>query len=212
MNKINFHKNLKIRISLGNTKVGTIPQFNLTPIVSCLNCAECSKYCYAVKSYIQYPNVKTAWDKNYKTCLCDLDTFKHEMRDFLTIYNPKYFRIHSTGDFFSQDYLNAWFKIIKEFPDITFVAYTKSYNNRSNHNYLKFNNIPKNLMLYFSIEPNERLPKEKPKGVKYAYMGSDSRVKDAYVCPATIKGHKKVTCDKCLGCFKSNMNIIFNLH
>ena len=212
MNKANFHKNLNIRISLGNTKLGTIPQFNLTPVKSCLNCSECKKYCYALKSYRQYPDTRTAWDKNLHVCSNDLDTFKHEMRDFLTIYSPKYFRLHAAGDFFNQDYIDAWFKIIKEFPDITFLAYTKSYNNRSENTYLKFNNIPKNLKLYFSIEQDNKLPKQKPKHVKYAYIETDKRINNSFVCPATIADHTKITCNKCLRCFKGNKNVVFNLH
>ena len=206
MNKANFHKNLTIRISLGNVKLGTIPQFNLTPVKSCLNCSECQKYCYALKSYRQYPSTRAAWDKNLHVCSNDLDTFKHEMRDFLTIYSPKYFRLHSAGDFFSQDYLDAWIQIIKEFPDITFLAYTKSYD------YLKFNDIPGNFKLFFSIEPNSEMPKEKYHCIKHAYIESDNRINNSFVCPATIKEHKKITCDKCLRCFNGNKNVVFNLH
>ena len=206
MNKAKFHQNLSIRISLGNVKLGTIPQFNLTPVKSCLNCSECKKYCYALKSYRQYPSTKVAWDKNLHVCSNDLDTFKHEMRDFLTVYSPKYFRLHSAGDFFNQEYLNAWIKIIKDFPNTTFLAYTKSYD------HLKFNDIPGNFKLFFSIEPNSEMPKEKPYNVKYAYIESDDRINNSFVCPATTGDHTKMTCDKCLRCFKGNKNVVFNLH
>ena len=206
MNKTNFHKNLSIRISLGNTKLGTIPQFNLTPVKSCLNCYECKKYCYALKSYKQYPRTKTAWNRNLELCFYFLPIFEHEMREFLTYYNPKYFRLHSAGDFFSQDYLNAWIQIIKEFPNITFLAYTKSYD------HLKFNDIPGNFKLFFSIEPNSEMPKEKYHSIKHAYIEADNRINNSFVCPTTIKEHKKITCDKCLRCFKGNKNVVFNLH
>ena len=206
MNKAKFHQNLSIRISLGNTKLGTIPQFNLTPVKSCLNCSECKKYCYALKSYRQYPGTKTAWDKNLYVCSNDLDTFKHEMRDFLSVYRPQYFRLHSAGDFFNQEYLNAWIRIIRDYPNTTFLAYTKSYD------YLKFNDIPSNFKLFFSIEPNSEMPKEKSYNVKHAYIESDNRIKNAFVCPATTGGHTKMTCDKCLRCFKGNKNVVFNLH
>lgn len=35
-------------------------------------------------------------------------------------------RIHDSGDFFSQDYLNAWKLIARSLPGIVFYAYTKS--------------------------------------------------------------------------------------
>jgi hypothetical protein len=35
-------------------------------------------------------------------------------------------RVHVSGDFYSQEYFNAWMKAAAYFPDITFYAYTKS--------------------------------------------------------------------------------------
>lgn len=40
--------------------------------------------------------------------------------------NAGMFRLHSSGDFFSQNYFDAWVKIAKENPDKIFYAYTKS--------------------------------------------------------------------------------------
>ena len=37
----------------------------------------------------------------------------------------KYVRIHDSGDFFSDEYLEAWIYIARVIPDITFYAYTK---------------------------------------------------------------------------------------
>lgn len=38
----------------------------------------------------------------------------------------KFVRIGVSGDFFSQDYFNAWVEVAKRHPDIIFYAYTKS--------------------------------------------------------------------------------------
>lgn len=38
----------------------------------------------------------------------------------------KYFRIHDSGDFFNQDYFDAWIKVAKKIPDTVFYAFTKS--------------------------------------------------------------------------------------
>ena len=37
----------------------------------------------------------------------------------------KYVRIHDGGDFFSEDYLRAWLRIIRTAPQTTFYCYTK---------------------------------------------------------------------------------------
>lgn len=37
----------------------------------------------------------------------------------------KYFRLHTSGDFFNPKYLNAWIKVAKKFPDTKFYGYTK---------------------------------------------------------------------------------------
>lgn len=36
-------------------------------------------------------------------------------------------RIHESGDFYNQNYLDAWVKVAKDFPDVVFYAYSKSY-------------------------------------------------------------------------------------
>jgi len=36
------------------------------------------------------------------------------------------FRLHTSGDFFSQEYFDSWLEVIKKLPDIIFYAYTKA--------------------------------------------------------------------------------------
>ena len=38
---------------------------------------------------------------------------------------PRYFRIHSSGDFYSQAYIDKWEQITKNNPSVIFYAYTK---------------------------------------------------------------------------------------
>jgi hypothetical protein len=37
------------------------------------------------------------------------------------------FRIHESGDFYSDAYMKAWFHVAAKFPGITFFTYTKSF-------------------------------------------------------------------------------------
>jgi len=40
-------------------------------------------------------------------------------------YRQKWVRIHDAGDFFSDEYLEAWLRIVTVTPDVTFYAYTR---------------------------------------------------------------------------------------
>lgn len=52
-------------------------------------------------------------------------------------------RVHSSGDFFSQKYFDAWVKVAAEMPNRVFYAYTKSMKYWVN----RLNEIPENLHL-----------------------------------------------------------------
>jgi len=52
-------------------------------------------------------------------------------------------RIHESGDFFSQDYMHAWFLVATQFPNMKFYAYTKSLDYWFN----MYCHIPSNLYL-----------------------------------------------------------------
>ena len=68
-----------------------------------------------------------------------IDSFKDDEKAFLA---PKV-RIHSSGDFFSQTYFDAWLLVAKAMPEKTFYAYTKSFR----YWVARINEIPENFHL-----------------------------------------------------------------
>jgi hypothetical protein len=58
-----------------------------------------------------------------------------------------YFRIHESGDFYNQEYYDKWIQIINSFPNIHFLAYTKSIKYVHESKY----EIPSNLTIRFSV-------------------------------------------------------------
>lgn len=48
-----------------------------------------------------YPNVRKAWDDNYKLAKRNPDKLFGDLDEFLAKTKKKYFRIHVAGDFFS---------------------------------------------------------------------------------------------------------------
>lgn len=62
------------------------------------------------------------------------------------------FRLHTSGDFFSLEYAEAWAEVMKKFPDVRFWVYTRSF--VASANYVSpLIGIP-NLSLYLSCDPN----------------------------------------------------------
>lgn len=86
--------------------------------------------CFAASLEIIYPSVRRLRWHNFDLLKeCKGDTQK--MYDLILNSLPKDFdtvRIHSSGDFFTKNYLQAWIKIANNFPNKLFYAYTKSLN------------------------------------------------------------------------------------
>lgn len=90
--------------------------------------------CYAASAEVAYPNVRKARWRNYDL----LRKYKGDVNgmaklivnslNFFEQKNPqiKLFRIHESGDFWSQEYFDAWLLAVQARPDILFYAYTKA--------------------------------------------------------------------------------------
>lgn len=129
-------------LQAGNKKLSRdILIFNLPPGKSCLNCKECYKTCYARKAYKQYPNVKISWNYNLELAKNDPEKLFNSIVNQLKSTKKDIIRIHSSGDFFSQGYIDLWGKIIKSFPDKKFYVYTKVNKLLDFSNIRKLNNF-----------------------------------------------------------------------
>ncbi len=112
-------------LTRGNSKLDkSIFNWSITPIKSCLNCEDCKKSCYAIKSYRFYPTVKLAWDRNLILAK-NGDFVSMVVNQLKKARTCKAVRIHVAGDFFDQNYINSWEKIILLFPNIKFYCYSK---------------------------------------------------------------------------------------
>jgi len=184
----------------GNRKV-PVPIFSLPPVITCIGATEsCKRICYGKKSWI-YPAVRKRRMENYN------DSQKPDFVDKIIAEMKKHkfdkFRIHETGDFYSQEYLDKWIEIVKAFPEVRFLAYTKSWQ-------LDFSKIPKNLIIYYSVMPDTKhFPKTK---MPYAYVIGKSLTYKSKVtgfdCPYPEKG-----CKECgYKCWDGGDNVIFKRH
>lgn len=90
-----------VRISAGNTKLGSIPNVNLPPITTCEEQVPCAvnKGCYAIKAFRQYPNVRNAWNNNLKVYQLNSNFyFTSIINQLRKIRHLPRFRWHSSGD------------------------------------------------------------------------------------------------------------------
>ena len=109
--------------------------------------------CYAARAQGQYPATNIKAFKN-------LDLLKRvktkEKMANLIIKSMEYhgfagtdlLRIHEAGDFFSQDYLDAWIEVAKRMPQTLFYAYTVSLP----YYMARKNSLPKNFKVIASMD------------------------------------------------------------
>ena len=183
-----------LSLSTSNKKISKTIIFNIPAIHTCpFATGECKKSCYAMKAQRMYPNVRISRDRNFQFSL--QDNFVSDMIEKIKSYNGKYkyFRIHESGDFYNQKYVDKWMEIAASFPDIKFLAYTKSYP-------YDYSNKPKNLTIRYSIwEDTKKINDTLPK----AYM-SDVKEAKGKTC--------KETCGDCRYCWDSPDDVIFIKH
>lgn len=193
----------------GNLRMD-IPTFSLPAITTCKGSTEhCKKWCYARKAEKRFPNVIKKRRENYIRSKWKLNFIGKISSEMCDISN-KYIRIHQSGDFYSQRYLNKWFKICKAFPKKKFLVYTQMYR-------LDFSKKPKNLVIYYSVWDDSNKNKIPKNGLKayvmdngYNHIANYDIPKETKICP---KGRgKSIKCNDCMWCFNGKGDIKFKLH
>jgi len=85
----------------------------------------CRFRCYAASLEVLFPSVYRAHKRNTKI----VKLTKKQLISVLIKHLPKrakYIRLHTSGDFFSQRYFDAWLAVARLFPEKIFYAYTKA--------------------------------------------------------------------------------------
>jgi hypothetical protein len=98
--------------------------FGLPAKRTCPNAGDCKKICYASKGFYLMPNVKKAQESRFELTK-NLPLFAIVADDQIKKYKISILRIHDSGDFYSDAYLETWFRIMRSNPQTRFYAYTK---------------------------------------------------------------------------------------
>jgi len=110
---------------------------------TCFGAKGCPGYCYAKQGTYNFPAVKAARLAALNASLTDTFT-EDAIADIRRMRGVGVVRVHDSGDFYSQEYLNRWVTIALAFPNIIFYAYTKA-------NTLDFTGLPSNFRITFSL-------------------------------------------------------------
>ena len=182
----------------------------------------CESVCYAGKLEKVFPSVKVNLLHNWELLKnADIQTMYTLLSEMIAEFKtdcvkksaPMLFRIHWDGDFFNDDYTNAWRMVIEEQPDIQFWVYT-----RVKAAALILKDVS-NLSLYYSTD-DENLPiateLKQDQGIRLAYLGktfalTESKMKEitgkvGAKCPENMKsiplisaaGSACVSCGLCV--------------
>jgi hypothetical protein len=161
--------------STGNTKLKklrtlgfSIPAFKSeSGFCTCPAAGACIKWCYANKKQgragIGY--VARAWERNLtvvRWCL-ELQSLATRLDEDLYC-SRKPVRIHVAGDFFDQDYLDAWARVARWQAPKLFYAYTKMFAR------LDFTKVPENMRIIQSMggQDDSKIDFTKPHSVIFA--------------------------------------------
>lgn len=135
--------------------------------------------CYAARAQGQYPGANIQAFKNLD--LLKRMKTKEKMANLIIksmeyhgLANTDILRIHEAGDFFSQDYLDAWIEVAKRMPQTLFYAYTVSLP----YYMARKNSLPKNFKIIASMDKhNEKFIMDN--GLRYSrVVGSEEEARE----------------------------------
>lgn len=201
-----------LRFSPANKKTGA-PSFSIPPGLTCPGQTSiCNKLCYAMKGNFNTRSSQMYWG-NYLLLLevgeeVLMRACLYEMVLRALPLQRGYFRLHVSGDFFSQPYLNAWCGVAQMLPRINFWAYTRSF-------MLDFTHRPKNLVVYASADTDnlqEALDFADFQQMKVAYMTEEAAKMSPYRsfrCPGPGQHNKVESCVSCGLCTNNRGNDVW---
>ena len=216
-----FHTSTITKISNKSKNAFSLPA---GPKYSCPGATDACKDCYAMKGRHYFSNVQQAFGGNWKL----LSRLKRNRASKKVIRllqdavpkHAKVFRIHESGDWYSQEYVDAWTAVIRSRPDVKFWAYTRSF-------HLNFQKIVrlKNFALWAStdsynkVEATDFVKRYKRSNVKHAYgpWEHDRELPEgSFPCPVTTNQLAlDGACEKCMLCVDKHRvkkNVVFLAH
>jgi len=218
-----------------NVKLGNMVAFSITPVITCPGKSKwCEKYCYSKKLEKIRKSCRIAWENNY--IFSQGPEFVEKINLELKYHDRPYCRVHVSGDFYINEYIQKWIDIAKNNPTIKFFSFTRSYRIPELVEKLEELKDMENVSLLASVDPShdyipqgwklaivnekrERTIKSFPINDEYQRVVSDSIhcleekfIEDNGLTYKQIKKDKIpiMTCSKCKVCIQGKKNVHFN--
>lgn len=137
-----------VKISKGNSKLGSICSVSLPAITTCRECG-CHQKCYARKLERLRPNVRNAYKNNLDVLLEDPESYWREVE--ASIMMSRFFRFHVSGDIVDANYFEHMVDIASRNRHCQILCFTKKY--EIVNDFIGANgesSIPDNLHMLFS--------------------------------------------------------------
>lgn len=180
-------------VSKGNSKTECF-SFDLPAKVTCPGMTtECGNDCYAAKFMRVYKGVDAKYQRNLE--LANATGFVDYMVANIPI--DCQFRIHVSGDFKDVDYVRMWIEICKARPDVTFYAYTRSWQIPAIWTVIRSLHRLGNVNVNLSVDDETGTPRTKAmKTLRWCYLTKMDNVPDwirhdDIVFRSNHLGHKK---------------------
>ena len=198
-----------VKISPGNSKLGSIPSVSLPAGRSCRSDAPCYKKCYAMKLERMRPSVRYAYENNLNVLLNSPDIYFREVE--ASIMMSRFFRFHVSGDIPDNVYFAHMIEIAERNKHCDILCFTKKYD--IINEFLELGGkIPSNLHMIFSAW--EGFNMDNPYLLPEAHVryrdGKTTAKAGAYECSGN--------CTECVltdgGCWslKKGEQVVFNEH
>lgn len=199
---------MRVSISRGNEKLGSIQSVSLPSGVTCIECG-CRKKCYAKRIEQRRKSVRDAYRNNLTVLNEDPDTYWREVEAAIML--SRYFRFHVSGDIPSPDYFERMVDIAKRNTHCEILCFTKKYEIVNDYITAK-GMLPKNLHIIMSGW--EGLNMVNPHNLPEAHV----RYKNGTTTASAEAKECSGNCTECaltdVGCWslKHGEQIIFNEH
>ena len=200
---------MHIKISPGNSKLGSIPSVSLPSEKTCRKDCACVQKCYAKRLERLRPNVRAAYENNLKILVDSPDIYWREVE--ASVMMSRFFRFHVSGDIPNTDYFSHMLDIANRNKHCEMLCFTKKF--QIVNDYLnKGFSLPTNLHMVFSAWDGLRM--DNPHLLPEAHV----RYKDGHTTARPDAKECKGDCSGCAihdsGCWtlQSGEQIIFNEH
>jgi hypothetical protein len=184
------------RLTYGNVKLKGILVWDLPAVTTCPSCASCKSACYAVKAQVRYPMTMAFRWTNLLLYLLDPVWLEKRIIEQIVKRSRGYtsLRIHASGDFFDQDYVDWWEGIVRYLRAQTLFGTAHIYAYSKAEAVVDLSGLEsQGVNIVSSILPGGGInftPSLKPEGLQEAremMRQANEAGAGAIICPATIK-------------------------